>query len=358
MRKNLRFPLLFLIALSIVFFSSENDPLLAQNTTEPAQFLRNLRLGDRGNDVKSLQIRLNSNTQTTVASFGAGSPGNETDYFGTLTQKAVEKFQNLHKDEIFATAGISSATGFVGPATRSVLETKNIQTTRSPEVLLPSSSLGAVFSSPSPLLSSSLSLSGTGRVANTVTQTVFLYRVLPAQVAPRGTITLTGAGFDVKDNTVHIGEYDIANIPSLDGKTLVVSLPETPPLRENSVWVENKAGTTKSTASDVRLIITDTPQNPPKITSTSPSVVSINDETVVITGSGFAPTGNNIYSSLGPVMNLSSGDGKTLSFKLSSLSNLGKLKNPNMRGITVSLWVSVQNENGIQVDPFPIIITL
>jgi len=361
-RKNFQLPLLFFIAVTVIFFSRDNEALLAQNTAEPAQFLRNLRLGDSGSDVKVLQKRLNSNNQTIIALSGAGSPGNETDFFGLLTQKAVEKFQNLHKDKIFATAGIRSATGFVGPATRRVLEAQNTQSESTPKSLTlppPSSADGrAVFSSPASLLSPSLSFSGTARLTSSTKQTVFVFRVVPAQVTPRGTITLTGEGFDEKNNTVFIGERVITNIPSADGNTLTLALPEALPLQTHNIWVENTDGTSKKAPAVVSLLVTNTPSDPPKITGTNPFTVSINDDVVVLVGSGFAPTGNNIYSSIGPIMNLPSVDGKSISLKLSSLSNLEQLKNPNMRGITISLWISIQNEYGIQIEPFPLVVTL
>jgi len=50
-------------------------------------FTRDLTLGSTGDDVKALQQFLNSKGFTVAAS-GAGSVGNESTYFGTLTQSA------------------------------------------------------------------------------------------------------------------------------------------------------------------------------------------------------------------------------------------------------------------------------
>jgi len=69
-------------------------------------------------DVKRLQQLLNSDPDTRIAASGIGSPGNETDYFGSLTEQAVQKFQVKHG---LAAPG-DSGYGYVGPKTRAVLQ--------------------------------------------------------------------------------------------------------------------------------------------------------------------------------------------------------------------------------------------
>src|SRR3989344_675874 len=56
-------------------------------------FTKNITVGSRHSEVKNLQIVLNSDVDTKVASSGAGSPGKETTYFGPATKKAIQKFQ-------------------------------------------------------------------------------------------------------------------------------------------------------------------------------------------------------------------------------------------------------------------------
>ena len=73
-------------------------------------FTRSLTLGSTGDDVKALQQYLNAQGYA-VASSGAGSPGNESSYFGSLTQAALARFQ--------AANGVSPAVGYFGPITRS-----------------------------------------------------------------------------------------------------------------------------------------------------------------------------------------------------------------------------------------------
>jgi len=82
-----------------------------------ASFTRALTLGSRGADVRSLQIVLNADARTRVAASGGGSPGNETEYFGSATLRAVQKFQ-----EMYALAYVgNSGYGYVGPMTRAKL---------------------------------------------------------------------------------------------------------------------------------------------------------------------------------------------------------------------------------------------
>ena len=70
---------------------------------------RNLTIGSQGNDVQQLQRYLNNNT-CPVATTGAGSPGQESTYFGQKTQQAVICYQQKHS--------ITPPQGYVGPKTR------------------------------------------------------------------------------------------------------------------------------------------------------------------------------------------------------------------------------------------------
>ncbi len=63
-------------------------------------------------DIKYLQIVLNSDIESQIAKSGPGSPGNETNYFGDLTENAVKRFQKKYDISIIGT---------VGPLTRTKL---------------------------------------------------------------------------------------------------------------------------------------------------------------------------------------------------------------------------------------------
>lgn len=82
------------------------------SATPQKTFLRNLFFGITGTDVRALQVYLNTHGAR-IASSGAGSPGDETTYFGTLTKDALARFQAAHN--------IYPPAGYFGPLTRSYL---------------------------------------------------------------------------------------------------------------------------------------------------------------------------------------------------------------------------------------------
>lgn len=81
-------------------------------------FTKGLSRGASNSDVKRLQQLLNSDPDTRIAESGVGSAGNETNFFGLMTEKAVQKFQMKHG----VVSGPSDAGyGYIGPKTRAKL---------------------------------------------------------------------------------------------------------------------------------------------------------------------------------------------------------------------------------------------
>src|SRR3989338_8834919 len=84
-------------------------------------FEKDLKKGTMGKDVKYLQMLLNKDRVTRVASFGVGSKGKETEEFGALTALAVKRFQEKYSAEVLKPWGLLRGTGVIGPATRAKL---------------------------------------------------------------------------------------------------------------------------------------------------------------------------------------------------------------------------------------------
>lgn len=80
--------------------------------------VRDLKLNMKGDDVKKLQVLLNSQGFVLTDS-GAGSLGNETGFFGILTQKALSKYQQKN--------GIFPPNGYFGPITRTQMKNVGLE---------------------------------------------------------------------------------------------------------------------------------------------------------------------------------------------------------------------------------------
>jgi serine-type D-Ala-D-Ala endopeptidase (penicillin-binding protein 7) len=81
---------------------------------------RNLGKGDKGADVNALQQFLNTHGAVITTS-GAGSPGRETELFGTLTQDALKRYQQTHAAAVLAPQGIATASGYLDVVTRAYI---------------------------------------------------------------------------------------------------------------------------------------------------------------------------------------------------------------------------------------------
>lgn len=88
-------------------------------------FTRNHSQGDSGGEVMQIQKFLNTMADTQVSASGAGSPGNESSYFGPATKAAVAKFQNKYAAEVLTPVGLSAGTGFWGAASRAKANSLN-----------------------------------------------------------------------------------------------------------------------------------------------------------------------------------------------------------------------------------------
>lgn len=87
----------------------------------PYSWERNLKAGSTGADVLALQKFLNSSLETQISDTGAGSPGYESDFFGTRTKLAVITFQEKYASEILTPNDLVKGTGTAGVSTRAKL---------------------------------------------------------------------------------------------------------------------------------------------------------------------------------------------------------------------------------------------
>lgn len=114
-------------AVTIEELQAQIDALLAQlnqlkgTTTVTGSLTRDLTVGSTGSEVTTLQQILNKSADTQVSTTGAGSPGQESAYFGAKTKAAVIKFQIKN--------GITPTAGYVGPKTRAVMNAMTVVVT-------------------------------------------------------------------------------------------------------------------------------------------------------------------------------------------------------------------------------------
>ena len=175
----------------------------AQIRPETAVFSRNLTIGMKGEDVRWLQRLLNSDWETRVADTGAGSPGQETDYFGFLTRGAVRKFQNKYKNDILIPVGLFSGTGFAGP--RTIIKLNQL-------FFEPARSSSALRGEGGP--------SATLPVKTEIAVKPRIDRIDPESGSEGAVIKIYGEGF-TDNNTLHNIFDSVYNFPSLDGKIIV-----------------------------------------------------------------------------------------------------------------------------------------
>lgn len=106
-----------------------------------ATFSQNHQMGDTGGQVMEIQKFLNSHGAQ-VSATGAGSPGNESTYFGAKTKAAVAKWQ--------AANGVAPAAGYWGPITRAKANSMCTGTPGVPGVPVTGNGLRVMLASDSP----------------------------------------------------------------------------------------------------------------------------------------------------------------------------------------------------------------
>ncbi len=181
-------------------------------------------------------------------------------------------------------------------------------------------------------------------------------------------ITIYGTNLDYYNNTVYFGNQPIANVPSINGTSLTVTVPVAATPGSLGVYVTNSRGTSNTlTFSVIATYGCNTyPYNygsygstycPP--TTNNPNITYLNPtsgavgSTVTIYGSGFSYSGNTVRFGGGIITGLSSFDGRTISFVVPS-----QLSGSTSQYVTLGTYnVSVSTANGQTSNALPFSVT-
>ncbi len=318
-------------------------------------FLRDLRLGDSGDDVLELQKILNTDVVTKISDTGAGSPGNETVYFGPATKAAVIRFQNKYADEVLRPAGLVVGDGSVGLWTRLKL---NQIILKSSVAVLPSIQTQTSNTSSSDPLVTSFSLDtplSFGSPASVAAQKELSLSFASRNYGPAGsTVTLTGTGFSTQSNTVNLGALKIKNIAAQNSANIRLTIPNTTPAGRYDISVTVGSKTTPTT---IPFMVTTPGASIPVIEKVEPVQAKFG-EPITVTGRNFTATGNIVSSGLGIIQDVKSTDGKTLTFTI-PLPESMKIDIPQVRETWFNkkdnlYWpvrIHVTNVNGVSDSP-------
>lgn len=370
--------LFFSIALILLLLLQ--SPHASAQASASSAFTTTLSLGSSGAQVVALQKILNRDIDTRIASAGAGSPGNETSYFGALTKTAVVRFQEKYASEILAPAELMRGNGRVGYYTRAKLNelsaststvsavganTSVIQvaqpttasTTTSTSVIAPSVTnylvsdsekidiyagdamleniRGRIYAS----INSAIASQSTAPIALPVVTPADVPSVVIGALSPQsgipGThVSIQGDGIST-NSIIYFGSKYIVRAMSRDslGKLSFI-VPPIPPARYD-IAIRTGGNVSNTTI----FVITD-PRNPlVRIQSVLPPTIPYAG-TLTITGSGFSSQGNVVVTTYQKFMNVSSPNGKTLTVQLApvSLRESAKIGN-GMKDIPMSLYV-------------------
>ncbi len=185
----------------------------SSNAACPYTWARNLSIGSSGDDVRQLQRFLNGNPQTQVASSGAGSPGNETTYYGPATARAVSKFQELHSAQILAPIGLTSGTGGFYTSTRN--QANNVCGTAQPTTNLPSVPVAPTTPT------TRVSVTGGSLAVTAGQQPGDSYAVQGAQRVPFTSFVLTAGNEDVRIEGIRVRRFGLSSRSNFETVALV-----------------------------------------------------------------------------------------------------------------------------------------
>ena len=331
MNKLIAFPVAFILLGSSVAFAQ------GYSFGSCVSISSNLSVGSRGSDVRSLQSFL------VAQNYPGGGSWMITGYFGQATAAAVRNFQQSTGQPV---------TGWVDAQTRATIQSRscgNVVNSYPP--------VTPVYSYPTPSYPTYPTYTTPTYTVPTYTPTyttpinysypnisgnVTLTSISSNNVMPGTSVTVYGIGFDLSNNTVYVGSNAAANVASQNGTSLTFTVPPFVSYGTTDVHIANPRGVSNSLALNVV-----STQNPCGIYGTScggcqytqniygtncgdghvgaPTIISISpvaggvNSVVTIYGSGFTASGNTVHFGNGIIANVSSQDGRGLTFTVSTV---------------------------------------
>ncbi|GEM_PF-2562169 len=315
-----------LAALSLAFVLS-----LPAASASAETFDTNLTVGSKGPDVATLQQFLVSKGYLQMP------PGVPFGYFGPLTKGALARWQ--------AANGIAPAVGYFGPISRQAIVPQIGTAITTPDSSAP------MDPTPSPSVPTPANLfssietdtpSAPGMKANQL----MLFRATPFEIRPGDLVTLDGSGFSKTLNKVYFSGSSPVTAISTDGAILKALVPAGLVEGEYKLSVSNVLGSSENPGVDVVVKVTNNPEPPPVIES-----ASITGDTVTLIGKGFTSS-NKLFTTLGDSSGPVSSNGTTLTFRVVDLSRYSQVRQFTLGKYQAALWIYVQNEHGINKDPY------
>ena len=298
----------------------------------------NLTLGSKGVEVTLLQQFLVSEGYFVMPQ------GVSYGYFGPLTKKAVANWQSVN--------GVLPAVGFFGPISRSVFNAKSStsETVIPSYVDLPATIPVSLPSSP-PVSNTVQPDYDSPHALGHMPSRISLFRASPFEVKAGDIVSLDGSGFSKTLNKVYFNGSNSIIATSTNGSVMDVVIPSLSN-GEFELSVENVFGSSANPDIKIKIKVTDNPQSPPNIESGS-----ISGDTVTLLGSGFTSS-NIIYTTFGDSPSPVSSNGTMLTFGLSSLSRFNQIKQFTLGKYQASLFIFIQNEHGMNKEPFKLDINI
>ena len=178
-------------------------------------------MGSVGDDVRQLQMFLNGDPRTQLAVSGVGSPGNESRYYGRVTQTAVRKYQELpeNRGSILESIGLSAGTGAFYTSTRNHM---NSNCRSAPVAVAPPAETPVVTPTPTPTAPPvQVRVSGDSLAVTAGKQPGDSYAVLGAQRVPFTSFVLTAGSDDVRIEGIRVRRYGLSSSDNFESVALV-----------------------------------------------------------------------------------------------------------------------------------------